>query len=150
MKISLAGRMARGKAILSLLLLFCLAWPALRANAGKAGLTGHYELAGKNEDRSFSLDVTQTGSQAVVSFSAAMADGSDAAPDGDGKGEMTASGALAFTFKDSFDNEGTGTLVAEKDGYHLTLNATKVSDPRPLRFYGGVLLRKTSVNPQPG
>lgn len=57
-----------------------------------AVFTGHYELADAKSDRSFSLDVTQTGSKVVLSFSAAMADGSGAAPDGDGKGEIDAKG----------------------------------------------------------
>jgi hypothetical protein len=113
-------------------LLINLALPVLRAAVDNSNFTGHYELADKNADQSFSLDVTQTGSHAEITFLAAMADGSGAAPDGDG-----------------FDNEGTGTLVAEKDGYHLKLTATQVTEPRALRFYGDVLLRKTSNKVQP-
>ena len=36
-----------------------------------------------------------------------MADGSGAAPDAEGAGEIE-DGVLSFKFKDSFDNEGTG------------------------------------------
>ena len=72
------------------------------------------------------------------------------APDGDAKGKMDSSGhLLTFTFKDSFDNKGSGTLEFKKDGYHLKLTATKVVEPRPLRFYGEVLLKKTSDKPSP-
>ena len=48
------------------------------AGAGPEAInyTGHYELADAHSDQSFSLDITQTGSKADVSFSAAMADGS--------------------------------------------------------------------------
>ena len=55
--------------------------------------TGHYELANLHADQSFSLDVKQTGSKADLSFTAAMADGSGAAPDGDGKGQVNKAAA---------------------------------------------------------
>ena len=122
-----------------------LAW----ADAPAVDYTGHYELADAKADRVFSLDVTQTGAQADVSFSASMADGSGAAPDGDGKGQVNNTGALTFTFKDSFGNEGTGTLEKQKDGFHLHLSATQVAEPRPLRFYGDILLKKTADKPSP-
>lgn len=115
----------------------------------KSDLTGHYELAGANSDRSFSLDVTQTGMKADLSFSASMNDGSGAAPDGDGKGEVDSTGSLKFKFTDSFGNAGTGTLAASKGGYRLTMKMTTVVEPRPLRFYGDVLLKKTANKPSP-
>jgi hypothetical protein len=122
--------------------------PHLPAAGPTPDFTGHYELADAKADRSFSLDVQQTGSQAEISFSAAMADGSGAAPDGDGKGQINPAGGLTFTFKDSFENEGSGTLEITKTGFLLKLNATKVAEPRPLRFYGDVLLTRTSKKPQ--
>ena len=119
------------------------------AAAPTVNYTGHYELAETNGDRSFSLDIMQTASGADLSFSTAMADGSGAAPDGDGKGRVDASGVLLFTFKDSFDNEGTGSLQASKGGYLLKMNVSKVVEPRPLRFYGNVLVKKTANKPAP-
>lgn len=107
--------------------------------------TGHYETPTSKTDWSFSLDVTQKGSKATVSFSAGMADGSGAAPDGDGNGKVDAKGALRFTFSDSFGNEGTGVLVAGKDGYHLTMNVTKAVEPRALQFYQDLLLVKKAA-----
>lgn len=134
-------------------LLIVFLWIAVQSvcadpSVGVVIFTGHYELADKKANHSFSLDITQTAAKADLSFSAAMADGSGAAPDGDGQGQMR-SGVLTFTFKDSFENEGSGTLVKKKDVYHLTINVTKVVEPRPLRFYGEVLLRKTADKPQP-
>lgn len=120
-----------------------------RATPPTVNYTGHYELADTKTGTAFSLDLTQTGSKAEFSFSAAMSDGSGAAPDGDGKGHLDKNGVLIFTFSDSFENEGTGTLEHKKDGYRLTLNVTKVAEPRPLRFYGDVLLKKTSDKPSP-
>jgi len=109
--------------------------------------TGHYETPASKTDWSFSLDITQTGSKATVSFSASMADGSGAAPDGDGEGKVDKAGALRFTFTDSFGNQGTGILVAGKDGYHLEMNVSKTVEPRALLFYQDILLVKKADKP---
>ncbi len=130
-----------------MLAVFLALFAGTGARADATNYTGHYELADAKTDYSFSLDVTQTGASAQLSFSAAMADGSGAAPDGDGKGAVDTDGTLKFTFKDSFDNAGSGTLVAGKDGYHLTLNPTTVADPRALHLYADALLKKTAVKP---
>ncbi len=119
--------------------------PAMPADVGR--FTGHYEPAVAAADWVFALDISQTGSKADVSFSASMTDGSGAAPDADGMGVVDAAGILKFTFKDSFDNEGTGTLVRRPDGYHLHLDVSKTVDPRAVRFYGDILLKKLSDKP---
>jgi hypothetical protein len=116
------------------------------AASKETNYNGHYELAGAKTSRTFSLEVRQNGSRADVSFSAAMADGSGAAPDGEGKGRIE-DGILLFAFKDSFNNEGTCTLESRKDGYHLSITVAKVVDPGPFHFYGNVLLKKTSGKP---
>ena len=117
------------------------------AASTETNYNGHYELADAKAGRTFSLEVKQTGSRADVSFSAAMADGSGAAPDGEGKGRVE-DGVLSFAFKDSFNNEGTCTLESRKDGYHLSMTVTKVVEPGPFHFYGNVLLKRTSNKPQ--
>jgi len=117
------------------------------ASSTMTNYNGHYELADAKAGRTFSLEVKQTGSRADVSFSAAMADGSGAAPDGAGKGRVE-NGVLSFAFKDSFNNEGVCTLESRNDGYHLSMTVTKVVDPGPFHFYGNVLLKKTSDKPQ--
>ena len=122
--------------------LFLASLAAVPSPAGN--FTGHYELADPKADQSFSMDLEQKGTKAEFSFSAAMADGSGAAPDGDGKGEINPAGVLVFTFSDSFGNEGKGTLQAAKDGYALKMDPTKVLEPRCLRYYGDLLLRKTA------
>jgi len=132
-----------------ILLTFLVVW------AGVAGVladdsvsfTGHYEPVVAATDSVFALDISQSGAQAEVSFSASLTDGSGAAPDAEGRGKVDAGGVLKFTFKDSFDNEGTGTLVRRPDGYHLHLDVSKVIDPRPTRFYGDLLLKKLSDKP---
>ncbi len=106
--------------------------------ATETNYNGHYELVDAKANRTFSLDVKQTGSRAEVSFSAAMADGSGAAPDGSGKGHVE-DGILSFKFKDSFNNEGTCTLESRKGkgGFLLNMTVLKVVDPGPFHFYGG-------------
>jgi hypothetical protein len=116
------------------------------ASSAETNYSGHYELTAAKADRTFSLEVAQTGSRAKISFSAAMAHGSGAAPDGTGKGRVE-DGILSFKFKDSFNNEGTCTLESGKKGYQLSMTVTKVVDPRPFHFYGNVLLKKTSNQP---
>jgi hypothetical protein len=129
---------------------FALGMALLGAQAVPAKVinyTGHYELADSKSDWDFALDVSQAGNKADVSFSASMADGSGAAPDADGKGQVGAGGALKFAFKDSFDNEGTATLAFGPDGYRLKFDVSKTVDPRPMRFYGLILLKKLSDKP---
>ena len=117
-----------------------------RASSTETNYSGHYELADVKAGRTFSLEVTQTGSRAKISFSAAMADGSGVAPDGTGKGRVE-DGVLSFAFKDSFNNEGTCTLESRNDGYHLSMTVIKVVDPSPFHFYGNVLLKKIPDKP---
>jgi len=117
-----------------------------QALATETNYNGHYELIDAKKSRTFSLEVKQTGTRADVSFSAAMADGSGAAPDGTGKGHVE-DGVLTFTFTDSFSNEGTCTLESKPGGFHLSMTMTRVVDPGPLHFYGNLALKKTSDKP---
>lgn len=104
---------------------------------------GSYELAGQRSDRQFSLEVRQSGSRVKIDFTAAMADGTGAAPDAEGDGKIE-NGVLSFRFKDSFDNEGRCRLQPNHGVYQLDMVVTKVVEPSPLHFYGTLLLKKTS------
>jgi hypothetical protein len=104
---------------------------------------GSYELAGHRTDRLFSLEVRQSGSRVKIDFTAAMVDGSGAAPDAEGTGTIK-DGVLSFKFKDSFDNEGLCKLQPNHGVYQLDMVVTKVVEPSPLHFYGTLLLKKTS------
>src|ERR1700677_1325293 len=138
--------------ILRCLILFVFVIFAGTASAradDKVNYSGHYELAGKKSDRSFSLDITQDHSRADVSFSAAMSDGSGAAPDGEGKGRIE-DGVLSFKFKDSFANEGTCHITPVKAGegtYRLVMTILKVINPEPMHFYGEMALHKVADQP---
>jgi hypothetical protein len=108
--------------------------------------TGHYEILAQKSTRAFSLDVKQKDDDATISFSASMVDGSGAAPDAEGTGQVE-DGILNFKFKDSFNNEGTGVLTFRQNGYHLSLTVTKAVDPAPFHFYGAMILKQTSTKP---
>lgn len=116
------------------------------ASDAKNSFAGEYVLADAKSDRSFQLDVKQVNSRADISFSAAMNDGSGAAPDGEGQGRVE-DGVLSFKFKDSFDNEGTCTLKPANGGYRLSMTIVKIADVSPMHFYGDVSLRKVSSKP---
>jgi hypothetical protein len=134
------------KRLLALVFL-ALAVTVHAADPAAASLTGHYELA-KKSNSPLSFDVLQKGNAATTSFSAGHADGSGAAPDGDGEGTLNARGELTFKWTDTFDNAGTGTLRHDGKLYHLSLKTTKVVDPRATVFYGEITLKRTSPKPQ--
>jgi len=124
-----------------------LTFAARAADPVADSLTGHYELAKKSKSP-LSFDVLQKGQSATTSFSAGNADGSGAAPDGDGQGTLNSKGELEFKWTDTFDNVGTGTFRRDGKLYHLSLKPTKVADPRAVAFYGEITLKRTSTKPQ--
>lgn len=128
---------------MTLLVLALLGLVSIQAPADEKNFNGHYELDAVKPDRSFSLDVKQKDDHATISFSAAMNDGSGSAPDATGQGDVD-DGVLSFKFKDSFNNEGTGTLTFKSHAYQLSLTVTKVVDPGPFHFYGSMPLKMTS------
>lgn len=117
------------------------------ADPAADSLTGHYELAKKSRSP-LAFDVLQKGKSATTSFSAGNADGSGAAPDGDGEGTLNSKGELEFKWTDTFDNAGTGTFRRDGKLYHLSLKPTKVADPRAVALYGELTLKRTSTKPQ--
>ena len=123
-------------------MIFC-ALSSSHAVAEERNFNGHYELTPVRQDRSFSLDVKQDGSRVTISFAAAMADGSGAAPEATGKGHVEG-GIVSFKFKDNFKNEGSATLELKNNVYQLSLVVLKVVDPSPFHFYGTVTLKQTT------
>jgi hypothetical protein len=132
---------------LALVVLAITATTIRAADPAAASLTGHYELV-KKGNAVLSFDVQQKDKNAATSFSAGHADGSGAAPDGDGEGTVNAKGELEFKWTDTFDNAGTGVLRHDGKLYHLSLKPTKVTDPRAVVFYGEITLKRTSTKPQ--
>jgi len=132
---------------LLVLTLLAITFVARAAEPAADSLTGHYELAKKSKSP-LSFDILQKGKNATTSFSAGNADGSGAAPDGDGEGALNAKGELEFKWTDTFDNAGTGTFRRDGKVYRLSLKPTKVTDPRAVAFYGELTLKRTSTKPQ--
>lgn len=114
------------------------------ASTGPVNYAGHYELVDNHPDRVFTLDLSQSGSRVKIAFFAAVLNDPGAKPEGKGLGRVNSRGILNFTFKDSFANEGTGTLEPAGDGYRIEMRITKFVDPAPLHFYGDLTVRKTS------
>ena len=129
------------------LTLMVIAVAAHAADPAADSFTGHFEMT-KHPKTTFALDVLQKGKTATTSFSAANVDGSGAAPDGDGDGTVNSKGELEFKWTDTFDNAGTATLRRDGKVFHLSMTVSKTTDPRCMRFYGDMTLKRTSTKPQ--
>lgn len=105
--------------------------------AGPASFAGEYAdksyLKGKGV---FQMSLEQAGNNVSVFFSAAHSDGSGAAPEADGKGKITNQGTIQFTWSDSFNNSGTGTIKKSGNDVIVSIKTTKVADSHCLQFYG--------------
>jgi hypothetical protein len=83
----------------------------------------------------FQLTIEQSGSAMQVSFDAAWVDGHGAAPEAEGPAKISGN-TVTFTFKDTFENIGTGTITRAGDDILVSINPTHVAEPRCLAFYG--------------
>ena len=126
--------------------LLVVAFSGVIANAAdSSGWVGEYTdkkfLSGRAV---FQLSIEQSGSAMHIRFDAAWVDGHGAAPEADGPGKVSGN-TLTFKWEDSFNNSGTGTITRSGDDVLVTLNATKVADPRCLHFYGKNLRLKRAA-----
>ncbi len=83
----------------------------------------------------FQFTIEQSGGKMQVIFDAAYDDAHGAAPEAEGPAKVSGN-TLTFTFKDSFDNSGTGTITRAGNDIIVTINATHVVEARCLAFYG--------------
>jgi len=104
--------------------------------ADSPGWTGQYRdekfLGGRAV---FQLSIEQSGSKMQVSFDGAWVDGHGAAPEAEGPATVSGN-TMTFTFKDTFDNSGTGTITRAGNDILVSINPTHVVEPRCLAFYG--------------
>jgi len=110
--------------------------------AGAAFGAGPLNFAGEYADKKFlngqgvfQLSLEQNGKNVSIFFSAAHNDGHGAAPEADGKGEVTSKGTVGFKWEDSFKNAGTGTVSRSGSDVILSIKTTRVADARCLEFY---------------
>jgi len=83
----------------------------------------------------FQLSLEQTGKEVTVFFSAAYNSGQGAAPEADGKGQVTGNGVLEFRWEDSSKNAGTGAVKHVGEDVIVSLKTTRVADSRCLVYY---------------
>jgi hypothetical protein len=83
----------------------------------------------------FQLSIEQSGSKMQVSFDAAWVDGHGAAPEAEGPATVSGN-TLTFTFKDTFENSGTGTITRAGNDILVSINPTRLVESRCLAFYG--------------
>jgi hypothetical protein len=114
-----------------------LAMPSFAVHAADAsGWAGQYTdkkfLGGRAV---FQLSIEQSGSAMQVSFDAAWVDAHGAAPEAEGPATVSGN-TLTFTFKDTFENSGTGMITRAGNEIIVSINPTHVVEPRCLAFYG--------------
>ena len=124
-------RRSRAIGIVSIL---ALASQALCSDADWVGRYANENLL--DGKAAFQLSIDQSGNAIEVSFNAAYADGHGAAPDGGGEAKITGSNALEFKWEDSFNNSGTGKIRRAGKDILVSMQPTRVEEPRCLFFYG--------------
>ena len=84
----------------------------------------------------FELSVSQSKNAIKIAFDAAYTDGHGAASDGEGQARITGKNTLQFSWEDSFENSGTGTLKRAGKDVIVSMKTTHIVDSRSLMFYG--------------
>ena len=83
----------------------------------------------------FQLNILQEGTTITVDFDGVYSDGHGCAPQGNGPATIVNNDTLKFTFTDTSDNSGIGTIKRVSDGVVISIKPTKVADPRCVVFY---------------
>ncbi len=124
-------------------ILVCLGLVAL-SQAKEANWTGNYtNKKYLNGQAVFQLNVLQEGETITIDFDAVYNDGHGCAPQGSGAAKVVDKNTLKFTFTDSANNAGTGTIKRVGDGVTLSIKPTRVADPKCVVFYAdNVRLRR--------
>ena len=116
-------------------MLLCFGLAAL-SPAKEANWTGNYtDKKYLNSQAVFQLNILQEGETISVDFDAVYNDGHGFAPQGSGRAKVVDTNTLIFTFTDSANNSGTGTIKRVGDGIILSLKPTRVADSKCLAFY---------------
>ncbi|HXA09585.1 MAG TPA: hypothetical protein VNW28_06355 [Chthoniobacterales bacterium] len=127
------------KAVLLLATVLCLGLPPLIQGKKATGSswTGNYtDQKYCNGQAVFELNIVQEGGTITVDFDAAYHDGHGCAPEGSGSAKVVDKNTLQFTFTDSANNAGVGTIKRVGDGVLISITPNRVADPRCVIFYG--------------
>ena len=118
------------------LLLLAIALVVTTISARGQNFSGEYAdrnfLGGQ---ATFQMSLEQSGTTVSVWFSAGYNDGHSIQPIADGSGRVSGKGTVDFTFKDSSNNAGTGTITRAGDDIIVSLKTTRVADSRCLEIY---------------
>ena len=118
----------------SLILLVALAIVSIAA--GPPNFAGEYaDRNFLNGQATFQMSLEQSGNTVSIWFSAGYNDGHSIQPVADGSGKITGKGTVEFTFKDSSNNAGTGTIARAGDDIIVSLKTTRVADSRCVELY---------------
>ncbi len=116
--------------------LLFIAVPVVFSPAKEAGWTGNYtDKKFLNGQAVFQLNIVQEGSAISVDFDAVYNDGHGCAPQASGPAQVVDKSTLKFTFTDSSNNSGTGTIKRVGDGVVISIKPTRVANPRCVTFY---------------
>ena len=105
-------------------------------SAKEAGWSGNYtDKNYLNGQAVFQLNILEEGGRITVDFDAVYNDGHGCAPEGNGPAKVGDKNTLSFTFTDTSNNSGRGTIKRSGDGVIISIKPTKVADPRCVVFY---------------
>ncbi len=123
--------------LVALLVLVALGAATSKTYSAEANWAGEYaDKKLLNGQAVFQMSLELSENSVSVWFSAGYNDGHGCAPEATGAGKVDAKGSLKFTFRDSANNSGTGTITREGEGIIVSLKTARVADPRCLVFYG--------------
>jgi hypothetical protein len=105
--------------------------------ADETGWSGNYTDKQFLKGRAvFQLSILQEGARINVDFDAVYNDGHGCAPEGSGPAKVVDKNTLKFTFTDSDNNSGTGTIKRAGAEVIISIKPVRVADPRCVVFYG--------------
>ena len=117
-------------------LFLCLGLSAARWSKDAAWSGNYTDKKYLNGQAVFQLNILQEGDAISIDFDAAYNDGHSCAPQASGQARIEGKDTLRFTFTDSSNNGGTGTIRRVGDGVVISLQTTRVADPKCVVFYG--------------
>jgi len=105
---------------------------------------GRQEMTERDLERVVELTVAKPkdGGELAITGGFWYTEGRLPAPDFEGTLTSSAKGKAHFTFRDTFANEGTATLIEDGKGARLQIKITKVKNSRTLLLYDEIRLKR--------